>query len=234
MRWLALRAAVSVVPVSAMIAGGAVAHAGPVHLVDAQPGVTAPDPPSTQPGVTAPDQPTVPHGNSGPIQPGVTTPPPPPPMAYVSPQDDSNGVAPATDDGPSRSVPDRSYISPMDLGKMHTPEPSRPVAPITPAPGVLRVGDISTAAPNFLTRDQIAQINAGPAAEEAQISRFARSVGAAPSRADSIAAAAVAGGLQGAVGGSLAGAAILGIPTLGLGAVPGCLAGGAIGLAAVR
>ncbi|GAB2720924.1 hypothetical protein GCM10027089_51010 [Nocardia thraciensis] len=177
---------------TAIATGSTIAHAAPAQFIAPQPGVTTPNQPSPAP----------PQQGPGATQPGVTTPAQPktpPPMSYVAPQDDRRGVAPETDFAQYRSVPQRDYVAPLEPQALHAPEPSPPVAAIVPAPRILRAGDLSTPAPDFLAPDQIDQINSIPAGPEAQISQFARSVGVAPSRADSVAAGAVAGAIQGAV-----------------------------------
>ncbi|AYF73918.1 hypothetical protein D7D52_08640 [Nocardia yunnanensis] len=212
-----LRAAVSAIPMTAALGISAVAHAAP------QPGVTQPDP-----GVP----------NSGGTQPGVSTPPPAAPQ--VSPQDDAHGVAPQSDYAPTRPDPKRDYpAAPIQPGDLHAPEPTPDIGVIVPAnPRELRAGDLTAIAPDFLSDDQVAQLNGVLAGPEAQISQFTRSIGVAPSRADHIAAGALAGAAGGAIAGCIAGAAIAVLPAgpffpiiAPVAAPPGCVIGGVIGLA---
>ncbi|RDI51857.1 hypothetical protein [Nocardia mexicana] len=226
---IVLRAAVSVVPMTAIATGSTIAYAAPAQFIAPQPGVTTPN----QPNPAAPQQ------SPGAVQPGVTTPAQPktpPPMAYVAPQDDRRGVAPETDFAQYRSVPERNYVAPAEPQKLHAPEPSPPVAQIVPPPRILRAGDLSTPAPDFLSPEQIDGINSVPAGPEAQLSQTVRSVGIPPSRADRVASSAVAGAAVGAaVGcavGAVAGVVIMSVPAcLILGALNGA-AGGMIGASA--
>lgn len=71
---------------------------------------------------------------------------------------------------------------------MHAPAPMPPVAPIAPPPRIIRVGDMSMPAPDWVPDGPMHQINGTFAGAEAQMSTFARSVGIAPSRADALAA----------------------------------------------
>ncbi|MEC3915146.1 hypothetical protein [Nocardia sp. CDC160] len=213
-----LRAAVSTIPMTAVLSISAVAQAVP------QPGVTQPDPGSPTPGGA---------------QPGVTAVPPQAPQ--VSPQDDAHGVAPQSDYAPTRPDPKRDYApAPIQPGDLHAPEPTPDIGVIVPTnPRELRAGDLTTIAPDFLSDDQVAQINAVLAGPEAQISQFTRSIGVAPSRADHIAAGALAGAAGGAVLGCVAGAAIATLPfgpiaplVFAMTGPPGCAIGGVVGLAA--
>lgn len=226
---LAARAAVGVLPMAAIVTGTTVAQATPPQFIAPQPGVTNTPSPGAQ-APTAPDGPT--------RQPGVTTPNTPPPTAYVAPEDDAKGVAPATDYLPARQVPQRDYVAPLRPETLHAPEPEPQVAPIVAEPATLRVGDIVSAAPDFLDADQVNQINATFARPEADISQFARSVGVAPSRADSVASAAVAGAIAGAALGCAIPSTILAATVVGVVLTPlscaswgvgGFIAGGLIG-----
>lgn len=212
-----LRAAVSAIPMTAVLGISAVAQAAP------QPGVTQPDPGSP---------------NSGGAQPGVTV--TPPPVQHVTPQDDAQGVAPQSDYAPTRPDPKRDYpAAPIQPGDLHAPEPTPDIGVIVPTnPRELRAGDLTTIAPDFLSDDQVAQINAVLAGPEAQISQFTRSIGVPPSRADHIAAGALAGAAGGAVVGCIAGAAIATLPfgpiaplVFAMTGPPGCAIGGVVGLA---
>ncbi|WP_330184794.1 hypothetical protein OHB26_15105 [Nocardia sp. NBC_01503] len=225
---MAARAAMGVVPLVAVVAGSATAQAASEQAV-AQPQFITP-----QPGVTTPNP-----GNQspGPIQPGVTKPPAPaavktpPPSDYVSPADDAHGVAPASDyNAPYRQVPQREYIAPLQPETLHAPEPAPQLAEIVPDPKVLRAGDLSMAAPDFLNTDQIDQINSTFARPEADISQYARSLGVAPSRADSVAASAIAGAVQGAVIGCGIGATLQIVTVIAFPLTPlTCLTWGATG-----
>ncbi|MGW4242002.1 hypothetical protein [Nocardia sp. NPDC004722] len=212
-----LRAAVTAIPMTAALGISAVAHAAP------QPGVT-------QPNSGAPD--------AGAAQPGVST--TPPPAQHVSPQDDANGVAPQSDYAPTRPDTKRDYpAAPIQPGDLHAPEPTPDIGVIVPTnPRELRAGDLTAVAPDFLSDDQVAQVNSVLAGPEAQISQFTRSIGVAPSRADHIAAGALAGAAGGAIVGCIAGAALATLPAgplapiiAPLTAPPGCVIGGVIGLA---
>ncbi|MFD3702755.1 hypothetical protein ACFWUP_06365 [Nocardia sp. NPDC058658] len=191
-------------------------HAAPAEFIaPQQPGVIVPP---TQPGVTTP------------AQPAATA---PPPMEYVSPEADKLGVAPETDYLPTRQIPEREYVAPLQLEELHAPEPERPVAPIVVDPRVLRAGDLITPAPEFLDQGMVDQFNAAGAGPEAQISQFARSVGVAPSRADKIAAGAVGGAVRGATIGCVVPAAFATATIIGAPLAPlNCVAWGAVGLAA--
>lgn len=154
-------------------------------------------------------------------------------MEYVSPEADARGVAPETDYLPTRQVPQREYVAPLQLEELHAPEPERPVAPIVPVPRVLRAGDLITPAPEFLDQGMVDQFNAMGAGPEAQISQFARSVGVAPSRADKIAAGAVGGAIRGAAIGCVVPAALATATVVAAPLAPlNCVAWGAVGLAA--
>ncbi|APB00628.1 hypothetical protein [Nocardia seriolae] len=212
-----LRAAVSAIPMTAALGISAVAHAAP------QPGVTQPDPGSP---------------NSGGAQPGVTVTPPTP--QQVSPQDDAHGVAPQSDYAPTRPDPKRDYSpAPIQPGDLHAPTATPDIGVIVPTnPRELRAGDLTAIAPDFLSDDQVAQINSALAGPEAQISQFTRSIGVAPSRSDHIAAGALAGAAGGALVGCIAGAAIATLPAGPLAPIiapitapPGCVIGGVVGLA---
>ncbi|MFE3194709.1 hypothetical protein ACFXHA_37295 [Nocardia sp. NPDC059240] len=212
-----LRAAVSAIPMTAALGISAVAHAAP------QPGVTQPDPGSP---------------NAGAAQPGVST--PAPPTQKVSPQDDAHGVAPQSDYAPTRPDPKRDYpAAPIEPGDLHPPTATPDIGVIVPTnPRELRAGDLTAIAPDFLSDDQVAQVNSALAGPEAQISQFTRSVGIAPSRSDHIAAGALAGAAGGAIVGCIAGAALATLPAgplapiiAPLTAPPGCVIGGVIGLA---
>ncbi|MGW4773636.1 hypothetical protein ACWEO2_37065 [Nocardia sp. NPDC004278] len=212
------RMMVGVVPMSVAVAYAGVANAGQIEFIAPQPGVTTPAP--------APDAPKK--------QPGVTT-EAPPPMAYVAPQDDRRGVAPETDYLPVRQVPSPRPVAPLEMGSLHAPAPSPQVAVIVPEPAVVRFGDLSMPAPDFLSAEQVAQVNSIGAGPEAEISRFARSVGVAPSRADSVASAAIAGAAQGAaigcgVGAAMGAITIVAAPILSpIGCVSWALMGGMTG-----
>ncbi|WP_147288959.1 hypothetical protein [Nocardia mexicana] len=159
-------------------------------------------------------------------------------MAYVSPEDDRRGVAPETDYAPSRSVPQRDYVAPLQPEELHAPEPEPPVAPIVPPSDTLRFGETVMPAPDFLGQDQVDQLNMTVAKPEADISQYFRSVGVAPSRADRMASTALAGAVQGAVVGCVLGSAasavfVFTLPFLPLACVGwgagGAVLGGAIG-----
>ncbi|NNH75089.1 hypothetical protein HLB23_35455 [Nocardia uniformis] len=219
---LAVRAAIGVLPMTAIVTGGTIAQAAPTpQFIAPQPGVTTPPNPGAT--VPAPDAPT--------RQPGVTT--EPPPMTYVAPEDDARGVAPETDYLPTRQVPQRDYVAPLRPETLHAPEPTPPVAEIVPPDRTLRAGDLTMDAPEFLTLDQINQANAATAGPEADISQFARSVGVAPSRADMVAASAVAGAVQGAVIGCAIGSTLQIVTVIAFPLTPlTCLTWGATGLVA--
>jgi hypothetical protein len=167
-----------------------VAGALPVIVALSCAGVAAADP--TQPGVTGPAQP----GAVGPAQPGVTTGPATPVIstapAGVDPLPDE--IAPRSDYSAVRPLPAYHYVAPLRPDRLHSPQPLPPVAPILAPPGTIRFGDLLVPAP-FVAKPQLDQINAVGAGYESQISTAARSVGVAPSRADSIASAAVAAGV---------------------------------------
>lgn len=203
---LAAHAAIGVLPLTAIVTGSAIAQAAPPpQFIAPQPGVTTPP----APGTTAPAQ------DAPAKQPGVTK-EPPPPTTYVAPEDDARGVAPETDYLPTRQVPQRDYVTPLRPETLHAPEPEPPVAPIVPAQATVRIGDIVTAAPDFLGTEQVDQINSVFAGPEASISQFARSVGVAPSRADAVASSAVAGAVAGAVLGCAIPSTILAATVVGV------------------
>ncbi|MFI1912174.1 hypothetical protein [Nocardia sp. NPDC020380] len=242
---MAARTAMGIVPITALVTGTAVAQAAP-QFITPQPGVNMQNPGEQGPGA---------------VQPGVTIQPPapaavrtPPPATYVAPQDDAAGVAPSSDyDAPIREVPNRDYIAPLQPQTLHAPDPTPPLAEIVPAPRILRAGDLTIGAPDFLNADQIDQVNSTFARPEADISQFARSVGVAPSRADSVASGAIAGALvggamgaglgvaAGTLGSLIAGMVILtpiigavvvplyAIPLAGIGAAAGAAIGAGIG-----
>ncbi|MFI6868187.1 hypothetical protein [Nocardia sp. NPDC050406] len=224
---LAARAAVTVLPMAAVVTGAAVTQAAPPQFIAPQPGVTTPPNPGTQ--APAP-------GDSPTRQPGVTTANTPPPMSYVAPEDDLRGIAPETDYLPARQIPQREYVAPLRPEALHAPEPEPAVAPIVVEPVTIRIGDMVTAAPDFLAADQVDQFNAVFARPEADISQFARSVGVAPSRADSVASAAIAGAVGGAalgcgVVGGIALATVIGAPLAPIGCVSWGVLGGITGAA---
>lgn len=220
---LAAHAAMGVLPLTAIVTGSAIAQAAPAtQFIAPQPGVT--NPPSPDTTAPAPDAPTK--------QPGVTK-EPPPPTTYVAPEDDARGVAPETDYLPTRQVPQRDYVTPLQPETLHAPEPTPPVAEIVPPDRTLRAGDLTMTAPDFLTPEQIAQANAATAGPEADISQFARSVGVAPSRADMVAASSVAGAVQGAVIGCAIGSTLQIVTVIGFPLTPlTCLTWGTTGLVA--
>ncbi|MFE3192002.1 hypothetical protein ACFXHA_23530 [Nocardia sp. NPDC059240] len=216
---LAARAVLGIVPITAIASGSAVAHADAVQFIAPQPGVTNPNPapkpdaPGPQPGTAAPQP-------AKPVQ----------PTQYVSPEDDAKGVAPDTDYAQYREVPQRDYTAPLAPEKLHAPEPTPQVAEIVPPARVLRAGNVSVDAPDFLSADQIDQINAAPAAPEAQISQFARSLGVAPSRADAVAAGAVGGAVTGALIGCAIGSTLQIVTVIAFPLTPlTCLTWGATG-----
>ncbi|WP_460724709.1 hypothetical protein [Nocardia heshunensis] len=214
---LAARAVLGIVPITAIATGSTVAHADPVQFIAPQPGVTNPNP-APKPDATGP-------------QPGTAAPAKPvEPTQYVSPEDDAKGVAPQSDYAPYREVPQRDYTAPLAPEKLHAPEPTPPVAEIVPPARVLRAGDVSVDAPDFLSADQIDQINAVPAAQEAQISQFARSLGVAPSRADVVASSAVGGAVTGALIGCAIGSTLQIVTVIAFPLTPlTCLTWGATG-----
>lgn len=219
---IAARAAMGVVPLAAVVTGSAIAQASPAQFITPQPGVTNPGGGNESPGA---------------VQPGVTKPAAPaavktaPPADYVSPQDDAHGVAPASDyNAPYRQVPQRETIAPIQPETLHAPEPSPPVAEIVPEPKVVRAGDLSMAAPDFLSAEQIDQINTTFSKPEADISQYARSLGVAPSRADSVASSAIAGAVQGAIIGCSIGATLQIVTVIAFPLAPlTCLTWGATG-----
>ncbi|NUS45261.1 MAG: hypothetical protein HOQ24_16420 [Mycobacteriaceae bacterium] len=125
------------------------------------------------------------------------------------------------------------------------PRPSSaPAIPITPS--ALRFGDLVVALPPFVPAEPVRQVNTASAANEAQIVAHLRSVGVAPRRAESMAAAMVGGAVGGAVIACVAGGAVLwmflgvfSIPLLPfdcakdivLGGAAGALIGAAVGAA---
>ncbi|WP_147265904.1 hypothetical protein [Nocardia puris] len=181
------------------------------QFITPQPGVTTPSQPGdardrpaptpVQPGVTSPPTP-----EPTPVQPGVTAPVPPP--QYVTPEQDLAGEAPETDFAQYRQEPNPPQVAPLKVGELHPPEPTPPVAVIVPPSDTLRAGDLNVVAPDFLSPQQVHDINSVFAGPEAQISQFARSVGVAPTRADSVAAGAVGGAVTGALIGCGAGVAV--------------------------
>lgn len=196
-------------------------------------GVAAADP--SQPGITTPAQP----GATGPSQPGITT-GPAQPVISTAPAGEAplpDEIAPRSDYSAVRPVPHYQYVAPLRPDRLHAPQATPPVAPILAPPGTLRFGDLLVPAP-FLATPQLDQVNGVSAGYESQISTAARSVGIAPSRADSIASAAVAAGV--AVGtaacvyeGVLFTIVLLTIPMCAVGAVafglPAALIGAGVG-----
>lgn len=180
-----LRLSIGALPVAL-----AIACAAPSAAVPAQPGATHPS--ATQPGTTTPSQP----GQTPQAQPGITN--GVPVVANPTPAQDEAGVAPASDyAAPTRPVPKRTYVAPFHPEKLHAPAPMPTVAPIAPPPDMIRLGDMSAPRPDWLPQDTANQINSTGAGWESQISTVARSVGVAPSRADTVASAAVAGAIGG-------------------------------------
>ncbi|MBB5914342.1 hypothetical protein BJY24_003209 [Nocardia transvalensis] len=135
-------------------------------------------------------------------------------------------------------MPQRDYVAPLQPEALHAPEPEPPVAPIVPPPETLRFGDNVMPAPDFLSPEQVDQVNMAGAQPEAQISQYFRSVGIAPSRADRMASAALASAAQGAAIGCGLGAftsaafiftlPLLPVACVGWGAL-GAVVGGVIG-----
>ncbi|NUS45675.1 MAG: hypothetical protein HOQ24_18540 [Mycobacteriaceae bacterium] len=120
---------------------------------------------------------------------------------------------------PWRPVPDTRAAQPVQVERLHMPEPTPDVAPIAPPTGALRVGNEVRPAPAGMSQAQIDQLNGLAAGLEARISTVARSVGVPGPRADKMAAAAVGPAAAGAAGGCAVGAAagaIIGIPLGGV------------------
>ncbi|NUS45015.1 MAG: hypothetical protein HOQ24_15165, partial [Mycobacteriaceae bacterium] len=162
---------IGALPIAVAVACGGVAGAAP----QAQPGAAG----NAQPGATAPTQP----GTT--VVPGTAT----QPGATVTPQQDAAGIAPATDFGQSRPVPQRTYVNPIDPGRLHAPAPVLPVAPIAPRPNTVRLGLFETPTPTWLPVGLRDQVNGMSAGAEAQLSTVFRAIGVAPSRSDHMAAA---------------------------------------------
>ncbi|MFI1912173.1 hypothetical protein [Nocardia sp. NPDC020380] len=119
-------------------------------------------------------------------------------VAQAAPQSITPAAADSDYDAPVRGLPARTNLNPIQLDQLHAPRRTPKVAEIVPPPGILRAGDLMTPAPGFLDPTQIDQINSLTSGTEADISRYARSIGLAPSRSDSIASGTVAGAVVGA------------------------------------
>ncbi|MBH0779585.1 hypothetical protein [Nocardia bovistercoris] len=120
----------------------------------------------------------------------------------------------------ARPVPQPQYLSPVDA--LHAPVEVPRVPPIAPPPGMLRVGDVQVAAPDWLPREQAIQVNDAAAATEAEIATFLDSVGMERTRSDRIAGQTMGAAAVGATAGAAFASPF---------ALVGAGVGGALGLA---
>ncbi|MBJ7291131.1 hypothetical protein [Williamsia sp.] len=190
------------VVIAAAIASGAAGQALAAPPGSAPPtGESAPGsaPPSTAPAPAPAPTPPAPQGRS--IIPAATFDAPP---VYEG----SPGYTPPVYSGSYNAVP------PV----LRAPQRVKPVNPILPRPGVIKLGNFRTPQPAWLSDADARNLNGQAATIEARTATYYESIGFPPDQAARTAASTTVGIL---VGGS-AGAVV--------GAVPGAVAGAVIGL----
>lgn len=198
----------------------------------------------------APTAAAAPTDNSGGGQAGITSTPEPggggqagitstPPAPAPEPAPVENNEAdywvpvPVQYRGETRPLPGYDYETgiyeadyysapaPIDPGRLHLPVAVQPTAPIQAPPKMIRAGRLLFEQPNWVSDPDADDVNRNTAAIEAMVTDGYRSVGIETTEAERLAAAQVAGGAVGAIGG----AAAVGVPA----AVTGGLIGGTIG-----
>lgn len=210
-----------------LMLGFGVASADPV-----QPGTTSPAP--SQPGTASP----------APSQPGTSSPAPAPAPAPKK----SVPAAPAKPVywGPAPQVQPKYVPKPnydYNTGQKAAPTPPAYVAPLNPtqlAPGTayepapmyiapektIMIGDVHFTQPNWVSDEDADRTNNTSELIRTDVSNVWRGLGVEPERADRVAIAQITGTAVGAT----AGAAALGVPAAGVGALVGGTIGGNVGM----
>ncbi|MBC2586935.1 insoluble domain protein [Rhodococcus aetherivorans] len=121
-----------------------------------------------------------------------------------------------------------SAPAPIDPGRLHLPVAVQPTAPIAAPPRMIRAGRLLFEQPNWVSDPDAEDVNRNTAAIEAMVTDGYRSVGIETTEAERLAAAQVAGGAVGAIGG----AAAVGVPAAVTGGLIGAAIGGHLGMGA--
>lgn len=181
------------------------------------------------------DQPGVTDTPGGPSQPGVTdTPPPAPAPAPAPPVVTGPSIIPApTYDAPPIYEGTSDYTPPVYSGvynpappRLTAPRPVKPVNPILPRPGVIKLGNLHF--PQGVISDADARnLNGQAATIEARTATYYESIGFPKDQAARNAASTTVGILVGGVAGAVA----LGIPAAIAGGIIGLPVGAGVGAA---
>ncbi|MGJ0118713.1 hypothetical protein ACQ7HM_05860 [Williamsia sp. MIQD14] len=167
------------------------------------------------------------------IAPATPTPPPPAP---TPPPVQGRSIIPApTFDAPVIYEDSPGYTPPVYSGTYNpvpptitAPKPTKPVNPVLPRPGIIKLGNFRTPQPAFLSDADARNLNGQAATIEARTATYYESIGFPKDQAARTAASTTVGIL---VGGA-AGAVALGIPATVAGAIIGLPVGAGVGAAA--
>ncbi|KQR99585.1 hypothetical protein ASG12_01900 [Williamsia sp. Leaf354] len=166
------------------------------------------------------------------IAPAAPTPPPPAP---TPPAAQGRSIIPApTYDAPVIYEDSPGYTPPVYSGTYNplppvltAPKPTKPVNPVLPRPGVIKLGNFRTPQPAFLSDADARNLNGQAATIEARTATYYESIGFPKDQAARTAASTTLGVLVGGATGAAIGAvpgAIIGLPVgAGVGAVSGLI-----------
>ena len=209
---------------AATVAAALTAAAGTAWAEPDQPGVTDPGTSSpTQPGITpAPPAPTTPAPAPAPVEPQTQY----EPSFIPAPTYDAPPVVEGSPQyvAPSYSAP-YSAVPPV----VHLPQPTRPVNPVLPRPGTVKIGNFRTAQPAWLSDADARNINGQSATVEARTATFYESIGFPKNQAARAAASTATGYVAGAGLTFAATVVPITVVTGVVGTVSGCAIGAGIG-----
>ncbi|MBE7161475.1 MAG: hypothetical protein INR72_09525, partial [Williamsia herbipolensis] len=212
-----------------VVLAAAIASAAAGQAVAAPAPGTAPPSNETAPGTAPESAPATAPGTA----PGTPTPQAPPPPAGPS-------IIPApTYDAPVIYEDSPGYTPPVYSGNYNpippvltAPRRVAPVNPILPRPGVIKLGNIRTPQPAWLSDADARNLNGQAATIEARVATYYESIGFPKDQAARTAASTTVGILVGGTAGAAIGAvpgAIIGLPVgAGVGALTGLAIGAAI------
>lgn len=172
------------------------------------------------------------------MAPGIApaTPTPPPPPAPTPPPVQGRSIIPApTYDAPVIYEDSPGYTPPVYSGNYNplppvltAPKPTKPVNPVLPRPGVIKLGNFRTPQPAWLSDADARNLNGQAATIEARTATYYESIGFPKDQAARTAASTTLGVLVGGTAGALA----VGIPAAAAGAIIGLPVGAGVGAAA--
>ncbi|GAA1459050.1 hypothetical protein [Williamsia maris] len=184
--------------------------------------------------LAAPPGSAPPSGETAPgSAPPSTAPAPAPTPAPAPPAPQGRSIIPAaTFDAPPVYEGSPGYTPPVYSGSynavppvLRAPQRVKPVNPILPRPGVIKLGNFRTPQPAWLSDADARNLNGQAATIEARTATYYESIGFPPDQAARTAASTTVGALIGGTAGAIA----LGIPAAVVGGVVGAGTGAAAG-----